>query len=64
MMTCTSEMSGKASSGIRSIDQIPAKINPATPIKTINRFALHQSIILSIIRFPPSHRHWAGNGDV
>src|SRR5216683_1366089 len=51
-------MSGKASRGIRFRDQIPPNTSPATAMKTRKRFALHQSIIRSIIA--SSHRHRAG----
>src|SRR5258708_38718507 len=59
MMTWTSEMSGRASRGIRFRDQIPDNTSPATAIKTKKRFALHQSITRSIIA--SSHRHRAGH---
>src|SRR6266436_8139314 len=43
-MTCTSEMSGKASSGIRRRDQIPASTSSSVPVNTRKRFCAHQSI--------------------
>src|SRR5881394_102346 len=44
MMTCTSEISGSASSGIRRSDQIPASTRSSVPVKTRKRFFAHQSI--------------------
>src|SRR5436190_6734959 len=44
MMTCTSEISGNASSGIRRSDQIPASTRSSVPVKTRKRFIAHQSI--------------------
>src|SRR5262249_48346774 len=44
MMTCTSEMSGNASKGIRRSDQIPASTRRSVPVKTRKRFRAHQSI--------------------
>src|SRR5882724_6691437 len=44
MMTCTSEISGNASSGIRRSDQIPASTRSSVPVKTRKRFFAHQSI--------------------
>src|SRR6266481_9613438 len=43
-MTCTSEMSGNASSGIRRKDQIPASTSSSVPVNTRKRFCAHQSI--------------------
>src|SRR5882724_9383110 len=43
-MTCTSEISGKASSGIRRRDQIPASTSSSVPVNTRKRFCAHQSI--------------------
>src|ERR1700730_1157152 len=43
-ITCTSEMSGNASSGIRRKDQIPASISSSVPVNTRKRFCAHQSI--------------------
>src|SRR5882724_12069886 len=43
-MTCTSEMSGSASSGIRRRDQIPASTSSSVPVNTRKRFCAHQSI--------------------
>src|SRR5215470_15064444 len=42
--TSTSEMSGRASSGMCRIDQIPAMTNKNVPVKTRKRFRAHQSI--------------------
>src|SRR5437899_12504700 len=44
MMTCTSEISGNASSGMRRSDQMPASTRSKVPVKTRNRFRAHQSI--------------------
>src|SRR5260370_42149229 len=52
-------MSRRASRGRRSGDRLPANTIPATAMKTRKRFALHQSIIRSIIA--SSHRHRAGH---
>src|ERR1700730_10216811 len=43
-MTSTSEISGKASSGILRRDQIPASTSRSVPVNTRNRFRAHQSI--------------------
>ena len=45
-------MSGSASSGIRSSDQTPASTSASTPKNSRKRFALHQSIVLSIMHLP------------
>src|SRR6266851_4434617 len=42
-ITCTSEMSGTASSGVRVIAQIPHAVRTMVPTNTRNRFAAHQS---------------------
>src|SRR5258708_32469336 len=52
MITWTSEMSGNASRGIRLSDQTPASTSVSTPKARRKRFALHQSIVLSIIVYP------------
>src|SRR6516162_10490214 len=44
MMTCTSEISGSASSGTCRSDQIPASTSSSVPVKTRKRFLAHQSI--------------------
>src|SRR5260370_19594712 len=44
MMTCTSEISGRASGGMRRSDQIPASTRSNVPVKTRKRFFAHQSI--------------------
>ena len=49
MMTCTSEMSGSASSGIRCRDQIPANTKNKVPVKTRKRLRAHHSIQREII---------------
>src|SRR5689334_24449803 len=43
-MTCTSEISGNASSGIRRKDQIPGSTSSSVPVNTRKRFCAHQSI--------------------
>src|SRR5216683_1244824 len=43
-MTWTSEMSGKASSGIRRKDQIPESTSSSVPVNTRKRLCAHQSI--------------------
>src|SRR5260370_11511798 len=53
-MTCTSEMSGNASSGIRCSDQIPASNRNRTPANTRNRFRAHHSMRREIIALHPS----------
>src|SRR5947208_2137525 len=45
MITCTSEMSGSASSGIWLMDQIPARVSRTTPVKIKKRFCAQHSII-------------------
>src|SRR5215471_11300469 len=44
MITSTSEISGKASSGMRRKDQMPANTRKSVPVKTRKRFRAHQSI--------------------
>src|SRR5256885_14805863 len=44
MMTCTSEMSGSASRGIRRRDQIPESTRSKVAMKTRKRLRAHQSI--------------------
>src|SRR5579862_1428329 len=44
IITCTSEMSGRASKGIRRSDQIPASVSKRVPVKTRKRLRAHQSI--------------------
>src|SRR5467141_5270954 len=48
MITCTSEISGRASSGMRRRDQIPARTSSNVPVNTRKRFRAHQSIQLAI----------------
>src|SRR5579864_6754650 len=43
-ITSTSEISGRASSGICRRDQIPARTSNSVPVKTRKRFRAHQSI--------------------
>src|ERR1700719_3414084 len=45
MITCTSEMSGSASSGMRCIDQMPAMTSRNVAVKTRKRLRAHHSII-------------------
>src|SRR5712691_6232037 len=45
MITCTSEMSGSASRGMRCIDQMPAMTSRNVAVKTRNRLRAHHSII-------------------
>src|SRR2546427_1202286 len=52
MMTCTSEISGNASSGMRRSDQIPASTRSSVPVKPRNRFRAHQSIDRAITLHP------------
>src|SRR5579859_4688680 len=52
MMTCTSEMSGRASRGIRCMDQMPASVRTETPAKTTKRLCSHHSIIREIMLHP------------
>src|SRR5437762_8031788 len=44
MMTCTSEISGSASRGMRRSDQIPASTRRSVPVNTRKRFRAHLSI--------------------
>src|SRR5213593_458750 len=48
-ITCTSEMSGTASSGVRVIAQMPQAVRITVPVNTRNRFEAHQSMVRSII---------------
>src|SRR6266436_9085132 len=43
-MTSTSEISGKASSGMRRSPKMPASTRNSVPVKTRKRFRAHQSI--------------------
>src|SRR5689334_22949982 len=45
MITCTSEISGRASSGMCPMDQIPAMTRRNVPVKTRNRLWAHHSMI-------------------
>src|SRR5438132_2595214 len=51
-ITCTSEMSGTASSGVFVIAQMPHTVTITVPVKTRKRFDAHQSITRSIIAVP------------
>src|ERR1700693_3825821 len=48
-ITWTSEMSGRASSGIFLSDQMPARTSSKVPVKTRNRLLAHQSITREIM---------------
>src|SRR5207249_1633538 len=48
-ITCTSEMSGTASSGVRVIAQTPHTVTITVPVNTRNRLDAHQSMIRSIM---------------
>src|SRR5437870_6631282 len=65
MMTCTSEMSGNASKGIRRSDQIPASTRRSVPVNTRKRFRAHQSIQRAITLHASRRVHaelFAGHG--
>src|SRR5437016_4624153 len=49
MITCTSDISGRASRGMLLIDQIPASTIASVPVKTRKRFSAHHSITREII---------------
>src|SRR5947199_8992867 len=49
MITCASDMSGRASRGILLIDQIPASTIARVPVKTRKRFSAHHSMIREIM---------------
>src|SRR5215470_7291400 len=49
-ITCTSEMSGTASSGVLFIAQMPQTVRTTVPVNTRNRLDAHQSMIRSIMR--------------
>src|SRR5205814_6631392 len=57
MITCTSEISGNASKGIRRSDQIPASMSNNVPVKTRKRFFAHQSIQREITLHPSRGVH-------
>src|SRR5262247_4109198 len=56
MMTCGSERSGIASSGIFLIDQTPMTTSDKTKMMTKPRFVAEYSIILLIMRLPSARR--------
>src|SRR5580704_10403800 len=65
MMTSTSEISGKASSGMRRNTQMPASTRKSVPVKTKKRLRVHQSIHRAITLHPSccADRHLlAGDG--
>src|SRR2546425_6634746 len=45
MITCTSEISGSASRGMRFMDQMPAITSKKVPVNTRNRLCAHHSMI-------------------
>src|SRR5579859_3635254 len=49
MITCTSEMSGSASSGMLLMDHIPASTMATVPVKTRKRLFAHHSMIREIM---------------
>ncbi len=51
MMTCTSEMSGTASSGVRTIAQAPQKPVAAAATSTRKRLRVHQSMMRSTMTY-------------
>src|SRR6266568_3717864 len=51
--TCTSEMSGSASSGIRPRLQIPARVSNSTTMKTMKRLRAQALMIADSILHPP-----------
>src|SRR6266446_4749591 len=53
-ITCTSEISGTASSGVRVIAQMPHTVRITVPVNTRNRLAAHQSMIRLIMTIAPS----------
>src|SRR5947208_2291078 len=52
-MTCTSEMSGRASSGTLCSDQMPASTRTSTPMKTRKRLLAHHSITRETMTYIP-----------
>src|SRR5438874_2741334 len=48
-ITCTSEISGTASSGVFVIAQMPQTVRMTVPVNTRNRFDAHQSMVRSIM---------------
>src|SRR5260370_20943978 len=57
MITCTSEMSGRASRGIRFMDQMPAITSRKVPVNTRNRLRAHHSMIQLITLHPSCSVH-------
>src|SRR5260370_41213756 len=56
-MTSTSEISGKASRGMRRSPQMPASTRKSVPVKTRKRFRAHQSIHRAITLHPSRGVH-------
>src|SRR5260370_12047915 len=57
MITCTSEMSGRASRGIRFMDQMPAITSRKVPVNTRNRLRAHHSMVQLITLHPSCSVH-------
>src|SRR6266704_6131285 len=53
-ITCTSEISGTASSGVFVMAQMPHTVTIAVPVNTRNRLDAHQSMVRSIMTIAPS----------
>src|SRR5437016_398020 len=49
IITCTSDMSGRASNGMLFMDQSPASTTARVPAKTRKRFSAHHSMIREIM---------------
>src|SRR5438552_13662995 len=56
-ITCTSEISGTASSGVFVMAQMPHSVSTTMPVKTRNRLDVHQSIIRSIMTSASARDH-------
>src|SRR6266550_1898797 len=56
-ITCTSEISGTASSGVRVIAHTPHNVRTTVPTNTRNLLDVHQSIVRSIILFSVAGAH-------
>src|SRR6266571_1456545 len=61
-ITCTSEISGTASSGVLVMAQMPHTVTMTVPVNTRNRLDAHQSMIRSImLLLPRDHRELLGS---
>src|SRR5712691_9653623 len=60
-ITCTSEMSGTASSGVLAMAQMPHTVRITVPVNTRNRLDAHQSMIRSIMLSARDHRQLPGS---